>query len=111
MTFDRSAAWRKSSFSTATGNCVEVAPLGDAVAVRHSKRPAAGTILVAYPEWSGFVSAARSGSAHAGDAVAVAEVGTDTVVRAGGVELCFDAAEWAAFRAGAVAGEFDFGPF
>jgi hypothetical protein len=33
-------SWRKSSFSLANGDCVEVAVTADAVAVRDSKNPA-----------------------------------------------------------------------
>ena len=108
MTIGPSIAWRKSSYSTSTGNCVEVAPMTDGVAVRHSRRPAAGTILLAYPEWSRLLGAARTGAAFAGSAVTVAAAGPDTVMRSAGIDLRFDAAEWAAFRAGAADGEFDF---
>jgi hypothetical protein len=48
------AAWRKSSFSNADRNCVEVSMLDDAVAVRDSKDPA-GPVLVFTPtEWDAF---------------------------------------------------------
>jgi len=46
--------WRKSSFSNGQANCVEVAMLDDAVAVRDSKDPA-GPVLVFTPtEWRAF---------------------------------------------------------
>lgn len=55
------AVWRKSSLSGAEGNCVEVAQLGDAIAVRDSKDPA-GPVLVFTPaEWDAFVGGARDG--------------------------------------------------
>lgn len=52
-------SWRKSSYSTATGNCVEFASAGDDVVLRDSKRPAAGTITVSRPAWNGLLGRAR----------------------------------------------------
>jgi uncharacterized protein DUF397 len=49
------AQWRKSSYSGNTGNCVEVADLGQSVAVRDSKDPS-GPVLVFTPgEWLAFI--------------------------------------------------------
>lgn len=48
------AVWRKSSFSDAGGNCVEIASLPDAVAVRDSKNPHPEALLfsrTAAPAW------------------------------------------------------------
>jgi Domain of unknown function (DUF397) len=42
------AQWRKTSYSGNSGNCVEVADLGQAVAVRDSKEPE-GPVLVLTP--------------------------------------------------------------
>lgn len=67
MTIGPSVARRTSSYSSAPGNCVEMAPLTDGVAVRHSRRPAAGTVLLAYPEWTRLVGAARTGAGFAFD--------------------------------------------
>ena len=55
------AIWRKSTFSGATGNCVEVARnLPGVVAVRDSKR-SGGPVLVFSPgAWSAFVSGVRA---------------------------------------------------
>ena len=105
-----SAAWRKSSYSNATGDCVEVAPAVDGVLVRHSKRPSAGIIAFPFPVWAAFVREARDGSASANGVATVTKVGTDTLVRScdADVELRFDADEWAAFVAAATDGEFDF---
>lgn len=103
-------AWRKSSHSTGTGNCVEVAPAVDGVLVRHSKRPDAGTITFPLPAWAAFVRAARDGSASQNGVATIAKVGTATLVRSRDtdVELRFDAGEWSAFAAAAADGEFDF---
>ncbi|HEY2668875.1 MAG TPA: DUF397 domain-containing protein [Rugosimonospora sp.] len=55
------AAWHKSSRSSGNGNCVEVAILGDAVAVRDTK-DRSGPVLVFTPaEWDAFVAGAKDG--------------------------------------------------
>ncbi|WP_280209168.1 DUF397 domain-containing protein [Nocardia cyriacigeorgica] len=63
MSVDLSGArWFKSSRSTASRDCVEVAHLANsAVGVRDSKNPA-GPALVFTPEvWDGFAAAVRRG--------------------------------------------------
>jgi hypothetical protein len=55
------AAWHKSSRSSGNGNCVEVAILDDAVAVRDTK-DRSGPVLVFTPaEWNAFVAGAKGG--------------------------------------------------
>lgn len=55
------APWHKSSRSSGNGNCVEVADLGDAVAVRDTK-DRSGPVLVFTPaEWDAFVAGAKGG--------------------------------------------------
>lgn len=51
-------AWLRSSYSSTASNCVEVGPAGPAVAVRDSKNPDGGTLLVPAASWATFVSAA-----------------------------------------------------
>jgi hypothetical protein len=53
--------WRKSSRSTDQPNCVEVAVTADAVAVRDSKHPTGGTLIVPPPTWTAFTTALSGG--------------------------------------------------
>ena len=55
------APWRKSSRSTDQPNCVEVAYTGSAVAVRDSKHPTGGTLIVSAHTWAAFTTALRDG--------------------------------------------------
>ena len=52
------ANWRKSSWSTYSGNCVEVAELpGDRIGVRDTRERGAGIVLVfSREEWGLFLS-------------------------------------------------------
>jgi hypothetical protein len=56
------AQWRKSSYSGNTGNCVEIADLGSAVAVRDSKDPDGPKLIFSHEEWAAFVRGMRGGS-------------------------------------------------
>lgn len=53
--------WRKSRYSMANGNCVEVATLDDTVIVRDSLKP--GDVVVSYPAraWQAFIADAKTG--------------------------------------------------
>ncbi|MEM8923274.1 MAG: DUF397 domain-containing protein [Actinomycetota bacterium] len=61
MTITKPLAWRKSSFSGGGGDCVEVAPVGDEIAVRNSKRPDGGTLRFTRTEMAAFVAGSKSG--------------------------------------------------
>jgi len=54
--------WLKSSFCGSGGSdCVEVALLGDGVAMRDSKNPAGGVLRFTTAQWLAFVAGARTG--------------------------------------------------
>ncbi|WP_459547326.1 DUF397 domain-containing protein [Nocardia sp. X0981] len=60
---DLSAAnWRKSSFSSGSKECVEVAFVGqEAVGVRDSKNPAGPALVFAADHWDSFVTDLAAG--------------------------------------------------
>ncbi|HWE88234.1 MAG TPA: DUF397 domain-containing protein [Pseudonocardiaceae bacterium] len=56
------AAWRKSRYSGAVGNCVEVAPLNTGeIAVRNSRHPSGTTIVYTRAEMAAFMSGVKDG--------------------------------------------------
>ncbi len=63
MSLDLShAQWHKSSRSGSQGgNCVEVAFVGEHIAVRDSKNPQGPKLLFTRGEWDAFLGGARDG--------------------------------------------------
>lgn len=53
------AVWRKASKSNTNNECVEVADLGDRVAVRDSKNPGGPKLIFAPHAWRSFLIDAR----------------------------------------------------
>lgn len=55
------APWHKSTYSSAVGECVEVAALPNGrVGVRDSKRPEAGHLTVTPAHWTAFLGGVRT---------------------------------------------------
>jgi hypothetical protein len=58
-----SADWRKSSYSSNAGNCVEVAGnLPGVVAVRDSKNAAGHALIFTSAEWRAFIANVQAGN-------------------------------------------------
>lgn len=56
------AAWRASSYSAASGNCVEIASLPTGRrAVRDSKNTTGPILILPLAEWSAFIAGVRAG--------------------------------------------------
>ncbi|NUK01731.1 DUF397 domain-containing protein [Streptomyces lunaelactis] len=55
------AEWQKASASGGNGDCVEFAPVGDGVAVRHSKAPQGPALLFTRSEIAAMLDGARAG--------------------------------------------------
>ncbi|MHA6625744.1 DUF397 domain-containing protein [Pseudonocardia sichuanensis] len=53
--------WVKASRSYGHGDCVELAPAGDMIALRDSKRPEAPHLLFTRAEMAAFLDGARRG--------------------------------------------------
>jgi Domain of unknown function (DUF397) len=56
------ASWRKSSFSGANNNCVEITGnLPGIVAIRDSENPGGPTLAVTRARWAAFMAAVKAG--------------------------------------------------
>lgn len=55
------AQWKKSTRSSGNGQCVEVADLADAVALRDSKDPTGPALLFRREGWTSFLAGAKHG--------------------------------------------------
>ncbi|MFJ1596895.1 DUF397 domain-containing protein [Streptomyces sp. NPDC088261] len=55
------AVWQKSSYSSANGQCVEVAYVSDVVAMRDSKRPIGPALVFTPGEFSAFIYGVADG--------------------------------------------------
>jgi Domain of unknown function (DUF397) len=53
--FPPARAWRKSSYSNPSGNCVEAAELGGGVALRDSRFPDGPTLAFTSATWGAFL--------------------------------------------------------
>jgi hypothetical protein len=56
--------WRKSSYSSNQGECVEVAPLPNGTAVRDSKDPDGPILRFSAGEWRTFLDGVKDGDAR-----------------------------------------------
>lgn len=53
--------WRKSSYSGANGDCVELAVDDGLIAVRHSKEPEQGILMYTRAELDAFIKGCKAG--------------------------------------------------
>jgi hypothetical protein len=62
-TLPHAAAWRKSSYSNPSGNCVEAAGLAGGVALRDSRSPADPALVFTSATWDAFVRGMKGSAA------------------------------------------------
>lgn len=56
-----SVRWHKSSYSSGNGQCVEVATVRGATAIRDSKNPGGPALVFTAEEWAAFVGGVAAG--------------------------------------------------
>ncbi|MFD0206638.1 MULTISPECIES: DUF397 domain-containing protein [Saccharothrix] len=104
------SAWFKSSFSTASGDCVEVRFDGDVVLVRDTKDRGRGPVITLDAmRWDGFLRQLQAGSVDADGALTVLPAPRGGVIlraRHDGTALRYTRGEWEMFLRGVRAGEF-----
>jgi hypothetical protein len=63
MTSDETArvTWQKSTRSNGSGDCVEVAGIGDGIEVRDSKDPHGPVLRFTRAEWAAFIGGTHDG--------------------------------------------------
>jgi hypothetical protein len=54
------AMWRKSSYSSGNGQCVETATIGQVVAARDSKDPDGPALIFPDKSWAAFINAVKA---------------------------------------------------
>ena len=59
------AQWIKSRKSSGSGQCVQVAKVGDKIAVRDSKNPDGPVLVFTAGEWDAFTEGVRDGDFNA----------------------------------------------
>jgi len=98
--------WRKSSFSDSANSCVDVRHIGGKVQVRNSNDPGGPVLTLTEAYWEWVIERVAAGEAVS--TISRAEKGIHWLNALDGwVVVDFTEQEWAAFVAGAVAGEFD----
>lgn len=53
--------WRKSTYSSSGNACVELADLGDTIALRNSNHPDAGTLTLKADQIAAFIGRVKAG--------------------------------------------------
>jgi hypothetical protein len=59
--------WKKSSYSSAQGNCVEVRPVREGIAVRDSKDKSGPVLRFSTDAWQAFVGNIKAGRLGIGE--------------------------------------------
>ena len=107
---DRTATWRKSTFSSQDNGCIEVNQLPDGrTRIRDTKLADGPVIEFTRDQWDAWLDEVASDELTGtnGAVTVLAERGTWTVRNTpSGPTLTFNATEWHAFRDGVHAGEF-----